>query len=74
MLSLNEQLFDRRSKVQTQNFLAMKDIFAICKNIFVTALGLICSMEINNRVRFVIDVLDLLTIGMDHARANRNET
>ena len=37
----------------------MKGIFAICKNIFVTALGLICSMENNNKVRFATDVLAL---------------
>jgi len=51
----------------------MKDIFAICKNISVMGIGLICSMVINNRVRFVTDVLDLHTTGMAQRRENQKE-
>jgi hypothetical protein len=36
-------------------------------------LGLICYMVNSNKVRFATDVLQWLTTGMVHARANRNE-
>jgi len=52
----------------------MKGTFVICKRIFALAIGLICSTEKNNKIKYATDVLQWLTTGMVHTRANQKET